>query len=157
MDGSWHEGRTEEPAVQLFFKHVWCPVTGCQRSSCKLKVKWAGMELKLGAANYKMHLILGRLLSVHVSCGREILEDGVDWHSKHGKWLWGVQINDKRHKRMAPRILNHCRILPCIWAWRVHHVQGMKCCTKKTLKTPYVYFSGDWRCKYGVNIYSSWM
>lgn len=36
------------------------------------------MELKLGAANYKMHLILGRLLSAHVLCGREILEDGVD-------------------------------------------------------------------------------
>lgn len=150
MDGSWHGGRTEVPAVQLFFKHVWCPVTGCQRSSWKLKVKWAGMELKLGAANYKMHLILGRLLSVHVLCGREILEDGVDWHFKHGKWLWGVQINDKRHQEWCQGYWITVESFLVLelngYVMRVF-VRGMKCCTKKTLETPCVDLSGDGRCK----------
>lgn len=36
-DKSWHLWQSEEPAVQLFFKHVWCPVTSCQRSSVRPK------------------------------------------------------------------------------------------------------------------------
>lgn len=117
MGGSWHRWHPEMPAVQLFFKHVWCPVTGCQRSSWKLELKWAGPELKWRAANYKMHLILGRLLLVHVLCGREILEDRADWHLKHGEWLWGAEMNDKRHTRIMGRLWSHCRLIPFIWFW----------------------------------------
>lgn len=130
MDGSWHRCHPEMPAVQLFFKHVWCPVTGCQRSSWKLKLKWAGLELKWGAANYKMHLIL---LFVHVLCGREILEDRADWHLKPGKWLWGVEMNDKRHTRMGTT-LSHCRLIPFIWFWHGYvrlFFSGLNCFTKR--------------------------